>query len=341
MSKGKLAGIILGCTVVIVVTIVLVIPQVTMSPEAALAQRVTQWVDLLSSVHMLSEEQALQEIESFLEPSAARPAKAREFYTAWADKGDWEEISSSVDEVSVDSTGLRATVRLTRLLEWLGEDIVLVGPGDRVIQTQVLKWRLIDKIWYRTMEPAEITMGDIIPADPESEPDPSPDPEPDPTPTPPEEQEPQTSRTNPAGLYQPIRVQVDTWIDGKVVLELEMLELISGHTAWSIVKGWNMFNDEPESGKEYILAKFRVKIVELEEEPWNINHAQFDVYSATGVMYTDWVSVAGKNPDLRTNLYEGAEHIGYTAFLVRTDDSPVAVYMARWDDNAIWFDLRS
>jgi len=150
-------------------------------------------------------------------------------------------------------------------------------------------------------------------------------------------QMPQTSRTNPAGLRQTVRVDVDDWLDGKVVMELEMLELISGSTAWNMIHAWNMFNDEPEAGQEYILAKFRVKIVELEEEPYDINHAQFDVYSATGVEYSEFVSVAGMNPDLRTSLYEGAEHIGYTAFLVRTDDSPVAVYMLRWDENA-WLD---
>lgn len=337
MSRSKLVAIIVVCVAAVVATMVLVLPGATMSPEEALAQRVNEWGDLLSSVHIMNEEQALQRIESFLEPSAVRSTKAREFYTAWADKSDWEEVSSSVDDVSIDSTGLRATVRLTRLLEWVGEDLFFARPGDRVIQTQTLKWRLIDRTWHRTMEPAEITMGDIIPADPESEP--SPDPEPDPTP--PEEHEPQTSRTNPASLNQPVQVEVDTWIDGKVVLELEMLELTSGHAAWSIVKGWNMFNTEPETGKEYILAKFRVRIVELEQEPWSINHAQFDVYSATGVMYTDWVSVAGKSPDLGTNLYKGAEHVGYTAFLVRTDDSPVAVYMPRWGEHAIWFDLRS
>ena len=108
-------------------------------------------------------------------------------------------------------------------------------------------------------------------------------------------QVPQTSRTNPAGLHQTVRVDVDDWLDGKVVLELEMLELISGGTAWNMIHAWNMFNDQPEAGKEYILAKFRVKIVELENEPYDINHAQFDVYSATGVMYTDWVVVAGMN----------------------------------------------
>ena len=95
------------------------------------------------------------------------------------------------------------------------------------------------------------------------------------------------------------------------------------------------------AGKEYILAKFRIKIIELENQPFDTSDAEFNTYSATGVKYTDWISVAGKDPDFRTSLYEGAEHIGYVAFLVRTDDSPVAVYEPLWDENAIWFDLRA
>ena len=122
-------------------------------------------------------------------------------------------------------------------------------------------------------------------------------------------------------------------------MELELLELISGDEAWEIVHEGNQFNDSPGAGKEYILAKFRVKILEAETEPYDINHAQFDAYSATGVEYTGFLSVAGIEPDLRVNLYEGAEHIGYTYFMVKTDDSPVAVYMPRWDENATWFKL--
>jgi len=151
----------------------------------------------------------------------------------------------------------------------------------------------------------------------------------------------QTSRTNPAGLYQPIQVEVDDFWAGEMVLELEMVQLISGYTAWTLIEAWNMFNDEPETGQEYILAKFRVKIVELENEPYDTSNYQFDVYSDTGVKYTNQPTVAGKDPDFRTSLYEGAEHIGYTAFLVRTDDSPVVVYEPLWDENAIWFDLRA
>lgn len=276
MSKGKLAGIIIGCTIAVILVIVLVIPPLLQTQTAVRGPELTPIYTLSIGVS----------------PSGAGSVSPSGGGYIWGAQVTLTASSASgytFDYWSGGASGTTPTVTIT-----------------------------MDS-------PKSITANFKI----------TPEPEPSP------ETQLQTSRTNPAGLHQPIRVEVDTWIDGKVVLELEMLELISGHTAWNMVKAWNMFNDQPEAGKEYILAKFRVEIVELEEEPWNINHAQFDVYSATGVMYTDWVSMAGKNLDLSTNLYEGAEHIGYTAFLVNTEDSPVAVYMARWDEDAIWFDLRA
>lgn len=149
------------------------------------------------------------------------------------------------------------------------------------------------------------------------------------------------SRTNPAGLNEPVRIQVSDLFAGTVALEMELLELVSGQKAWAMVQGWNMFNSAPGAGREYILAKIRVKVLAADKEPYEINHAQFGAYSATGVEYTGFFSVAGIDPNLAAKLYPGAEHIGYTTFIVNTADSPVGVYMHRWGENAIWFDLRS
>ncbi len=276
MSKGKLAGIIIGCSIAVILVIVLVTPPLLQT------QTPVRWPEL-TPIFTLS---------IGASPSGAGSVSPSGGGYVWGVQVTLTASPASgytFDYWSGSASGTTPTVTIT-----------------------------MDS-------PKSITANFKIAPEPE----------------PPPETQLHTSRTNPAGLHQPIRAEVDTWIDGKVVLEVEMLELVSGHTAWNMVKAWNMFNDQPEAGKEYILARFRIKIVELEEEPWNTNHAQFDVYSATGVMYTDWVSVAGKNPDLSTNLYEGAEHIGYTAFLVNTDDSPVAVYMARWDEDAIWFNLRA
>jgi hypothetical protein len=160
MSKKKLAGIIIACTIAIIVVIVLVIPPLLNTPnlEESLRERATQWNNLLPSLRTLNltKEQAITEIEGFLEPSAARTAKAEEFYTSWAGESFWKEVASSVDDVSIDATKVNGTVRISIVYEWTGLEVLGLKKGDNVTKTQILNWKLIGKVWYRTMEVAEI-----------------------------------------------------------------------------------------------------------------------------------------------------------------------------------------
>ncbi len=150
----------------------------------------------------------------------------------------------------------------------------------------------------------------------------------------------ENSRTNPAKINETLVVKRDTLFD-KVTYEIELIETISGDKAWSMIRDANRFNDEPEEGKEYILAKFRIKVLETEEDkPHSVNNAQFDAVSKDGVVYSEFISVSGLSPSISTDLYEGGEHIGYTYFLVEKEDFPVAV-VHRNEKGAVWFDLRS
>jgi uncharacterized repeat protein (TIGR02543 family) len=332
MSKKKLAGIIIACIIAIIVVIVLVIPPLLKTPTHTLNVSVSP-----SGAGSVSPSGG--EYKSGVQVTlTASPASGYTFdYWSGGASGTTSTITVTMDSDKSLTANFKATSQtytLTTSISPSGAGSVSPSGGEyesgvQVTLTASPASSYTFDYWEGsasgTSPTVTITMNSdksliahfkTIP------------------------QVPQTSRTNPAGLHQTVRLDVDDWLDGKVVLELEMLELISGSRAWNMIYAWNMYNDHPGAGKEYILAKFRVKIVELEKEPYDINHAQFDVYSTTGVMYTEFFSVAGMDPDLRTNLYEGAEHIGYTAFLVRTDDSPVAVYMARWDENA-WFDLRA
>ncbi len=148
-----------------------------------------------------------------------------------------------------------------------------------------------------------------------------------------------SSRHNPLGLGETAIVQRDSWLDGASTIELELLELVSGDEAWNRVNQANMFNDAPREGQEYILALFRVKVLETEREPLAITHALFDAVSADGKVYGEFISVAGLEPSLRTERYEGAEHSGWTYFLVDEEDTPVAAF-DRGADSETWFALR-
>lgn len=147
------------------------------------------------------------------------------------------------------------------------------------------------------------------------------------------------SRLNPALIGDVLVIRQESWLSGAATIELELLSIVSGDEAWNRVHQANMFNDPPAEGHEYILAEFRVKVLETEEEPYAINHAMFDAVSADGRVYGGFISVAGLEPSLRIELYEGAEHIGWTYFLVERDDTPVAVF-DRGSASERWFILR-
>jgi hypothetical protein len=40
--------------------------------------------------------------------------------------------------------------------EWTGETISGISKGEKRVSTQTTQWILIDGIWYRTSQPAEI-----------------------------------------------------------------------------------------------------------------------------------------------------------------------------------------
>lgn len=149
------------------------------------------------------------------------------------------------------------------------------------------------------------------------------------------------SRTSPATIGDVITIEKEDWLVGKVKYEIELKEVTIGADAWSIVKEANMFNSEPGEGKEYILAKFRVKVLETEgDKPFEINHAMFNAVSGQGVEYADMISVAGLDPDLSTDLYKEAEHIGWTYFLVDKDDNNPLAVLDRKSESEVWFQLR-
>ena len=144
------------------------------------------------------------------------------------------------------------------------------------------------------------------------------------------------SRKNPAQIGQMYKVKFDDWMDGKGILHIGLTEVIRGDQAWTIIRNANQFNKAPGPNQEYMLAKFYVKAVELEKEPYDLNHAKFEAVSKNGVAYDDFVAVSIKQ-NLRSDLYEGAEVRGYTFFLTDKGDSPLLVF-ERKSKHEIWFE---
>jgi hypothetical protein len=161
MSKKKLAGIIVACVVVIAVAVVVAthLPLPTSeSPdiEESLRERATEWNDLLSSLRAVNvtPEQAVVEIEGFLEPSENRTTTAQTYYWFWT--GGWVETAWSIDDVSIDAANATGTVRTSVEFEWTGNETQGVKTGDIIAQNQTTSWKLIGEEWYRTMAAGEV-----------------------------------------------------------------------------------------------------------------------------------------------------------------------------------------
>ena len=144
------------------------------------------------------------------------------------------------------------------------------------------------------------------------------------------------TRNNPAEIGDRLYLEYNSILEGEVEINIILLETVRGEEANNMVQEANQFNPEPEEGEEYLLARFEVEVEYVEEEPFDINHAQFDAVSEDGIVYDDFLSVAGLDPNLRNDLYEGAVHEGWTYFLVDQGDEPLMAYH-RTRDYEVWF----
>jgi len=131
----------------------------------------------------------------------------------------------------------------------------------------------------------------------------------------------------PAGAGEVVKLDFLDALSGRVKLEIEMLETLRGEMAWKKVKEASPSNERPPEGKEYLLAKFRIRLIEGEKgEPLNISDFMFEAVSHRGVVYENYLTLEGLEPVLKVRLNEAEEYQGWTYFLVGEKDKPLAVF---------------
>lgn len=147
------------------------------------------------------------------------------------------------------------------------------------------------------------------------------------------------SRTNPASIGEPVSFEQKTSkniVNGKITIT----EVIRGDSAWKILHQTNRYNDIPDPGYEYMLAKIKYEVISSanSEAAVSVNKFDFTMVSESGADYQR-VSVVLPDPEFRTKIYEGGSYEGWTAYLVKTSDShPLLTYSRNSDgSNGVWF----
>jgi len=156
------------------------------------------------------------------------------------------------------------------------------------------------------------------------------------------------SRSNPVGLNSPLSVWVGTtgsssYYGNDYEVRITLLKTIRGNAAWQLIYEANMFNDPPESGFEYILAKVRFEYLTgpTPDTAYDVSPVWFDAVSSSGNEYDMPPASVAPDPSIRTSLYPSASHQGWMIFQVaKSDAMPVMTFGRKYDGTGgIWFKL--
>ncbi len=104
--------------------------------------------------------------------------------------------------------------------------------------------------------------------------------------------------------------------------EIEIVEVIRGNDAWSMLKAASQFNDPPDPGMEYVLVLVRVRSIVT-----NISSIADDAFRTVGERRVVWdtPSVREPKPALGAVLYPGAVHEGWVALQAAVDEQDMLV----------------
>ena len=147
------------------------------------------------------------------------------------------------------------------------------------------------------------------------------------------------SRSNPVSVNTPLTTSFGYSWSQMVDAEITLLNVKRGESAWTMIKEANMFNDEPAQGKEYLLAKFRFKVLSTsDDKSYSIRDYYFDAVSSDGVVYdSSWV--VDPEPSLSKEVYAGGSSEGWIVFEINQNDANPLISFNKDEDGELWFSL--
>jgi len=147
------------------------------------------------------------------------------------------------------------------------------------------------------------------------------------------------ARSKPAPINTALTTHFGYSWSQEVDAEITLMGIKRGSSAWSMIKEANMFNDEPEAGKEYLLAKVRFKLIDTSnDESYSISTYKFETVSEDGIVYEN-PFIVEPEPQLSKDLYPGATHEGWVAFEVDGSDTNPLMVFDKGGDGELWFKL--
>lgn len=124
-----------------------------------------------------------------------------------------------------------------------------------------------------------------------------------------------TSRSNP--LTTADLIEAPNW-------DVEVLEVVRGEEAWSMLQAANQFNEPPADGMQYILVRLKVTSTYQDTESHSIGSSDFGLTGDRLILY-DSASVVVPEPELNAELFTGGEAEGWIAFAAGQDETQLTL----------------
>lgn len=152
----------------------------------------------------------------------------------------------------------------------------------------------------------------------------------------------QYSRNNPAPLNTVQIYTKDEKYSDNYTVSMRILETVRGEKAMQMLTDANMFNDEPDEGYEYILAKVAVSALSVENDgAFSLNDYYFKTFSSNNEEMPR-ASVVEPKPQFDGKIYAGGNTEGWITVQVKKDDkNPKLAYGLDYNGiGGIWFALQ-
>lgn len=149
------------------------------------------------------------------------------------------------------------------------------------------------------------------------------------------------NRQNPAPVGKAQTVNISNILE-KYTATVSITEVLRGDEAWVKIKDANMFNSPAADGKEYILAKVKASVSNVQDDKAiSFYTGSLTAYSANNVEYPMAYEVVEPEPVFDGKVFNGGTLEGYIIFAVdKSDKAPKAVFGAAYDGSGgIWFSL--
>jgi hypothetical protein len=127
---------------------------------------------------------------------------------------------------------------------------------------------------------------------------------------------PGVSRSDPAGIGHAVPVMITDFVTlFGGFLRLTLLEVLSGDTARNRILSWDAGNPLPDAGHEYILARFRVQVVRVDDCcSYYMTPNRFTVLDPADRESPAFEELLGVTPEMRRSIPLGESYEGYVVF---------------------------